>query len=471
MLSDLNMSVSGGVLLAVCLMVALGFEFANGFHDTANAVATVIYTNSLPPKVAVALSGCFNFAGVMLSSMLGGIAVALGIIKLLPVELLVSSGAGVGLAMVLALLCSAILWNVGTWYLGLPASSSHTLIGAIVGVGLAHSLTPGHTFGDGVNLAKVGEIGASLLVSPLFGFGAAFGLLWLVRRYTKNAALNEPPKGAAPPPKGTRSLLVFTSCAVSFAHGQNDGQKGVGLVMLILMGLAPAGFALQRDANGDSITGTVAVCQTLESTLTQHADAAGAKEAEKVKSELAKVRAHLNGKVRVADIAPGERFSVRQEILLADSGIEKLVKRGNLGLSGAEKDALAKDRKTLRKLTDYAPWWVMFAIALALGVGTLVGWKRIVVTIGEKIGRSHLTYAQGATAELVAASTIILASRFGLPVSTTHVLSSGVAGTMVAQKSGLNPDTVRKIAAAWLLTLPATILLSGGLFLLFRLFV
>jgi PiT family inorganic phosphate transporter len=465
-LFDPSLSTGRGLLLGFCILVALGFEFVNGFHDTANAVATVIYTNSLRPKVAVVLSGLFNFLGVIVSAALGGIAVAMGIVKLLPVELLVSSGAGAGLAMVLALLFSAILWNLGTWYFGIPASSSHTLIGAIIGVGLANSLTPGHVFGDGVNFTKASEIGLSLLISPIFGFGTAFLLLVLIRRYARNPALNRPPEGDQPPPRGTRSLLIFTSCAVSFAHGQNDGQKGVGLVMLILMGLVPAGFAL--NSNARDLHQALDAADRIEATLKSHADATGKAKAEEATQLLADIKRRLAGKSTVAEVPRDDRFPVRKDILLADKLIDGLVKEGHLGLSETEKKALAKDRKELRDITEYAPWWVMLAIALSLGIGTMVGWKRIVVTIGEKIGKSHLTYAQGASAELVAASTILLASRFGLPVSTTHVLSSGVAGTMVAQKSGLNPKTVRNIALAWVLTLPATILLAAGLFLLFR---
>ena len=470
-LVDASIGWGGAALLALCLFVALAFEFANGFHDTANAVATVIYTKSLGPRRAVLLSGLFNFAGVMLSSAIGGIAVALGIVKLLPLELLVSHSSGSAVAMVLALLVAAILWNVGTWYFGLPASSSHTLIGAIIGVGLAHSLTAGHHFGEGVNFSKATEIGVSLLVSPLFGFGCAFGLLWLVRRYAKNPALNTPPTGDAPPPVGTRSLLIATSSAVSFAHGMNDGQKGVGLIMLILMGLSPATYALRADAHADALGKTVAACERLERTIDAHADASGAKHAEAVKEQLEAIRGRLAGKASVSDIPASERFAVRESILKADAGIDKLVKAGELGLSDEQKNDLATDRKALRSLTDYAPYGVMLAVALALGVGTTVGWRRVVVTIGEKIGKAHLTYAQGASAELVAASTILLASRFGLPVSTTHVLSSGIAGTMVAQKSGLNTSTVRNIALAWVLTLPVSMLLSGALFLLFRAFV
>ena len=466
-----SLSTGGVVLLVVCLVVALAFECANGFHDTANAVATVIYTHSLKPTFAVVLSGLFNFAGVVFSAALGGIAVAMGIVKLLPVELLVSSGAGAGMAMVLALLIGAIIWNFGTWYLGLPASSSHTLIGAILGVGLANSLTAGHVFGDGVNLSKVGETGSALLFSPILGFAASAALLWLVRRYALNPSLNEPPPGDAPPPKGTRSLLVFTSCAVSFAHGQNDGQKGVGLVMLILMGLLPANFALNHDASGAALGRSVAALQRIEATLNAHGDVAGAAEVEKTEHELADIHARLGAHRTVAEIPNSDRFPIRRDILLADKNVGELVKNGHLALTDADKKQLEKDRKELRSLTEYAPLWVMLLIAFALGIGTMVGWKRIVVTIGERIGKSHLTYAQGASAEIIAASTILLASRWGLPVSTTHVLSSGVAGTMVAQGSGLNTTTVRNIVLAWVLTLPAAMVISGGLFLLFRLFV
>ncbi|MDX2010356.1 MAG: inorganic phosphate transporter [Myxococcaceae bacterium] len=463
-LFDHSLSTGSTVLLFVCLLVALGFEFVNGFHDTANAVATVIYTNSLKPRVAVVLSGLFNFSGVFA----GGIGVAMGIIKLLPVELLVSSGPGAGLAMVLALLVAAIGWNLGTWYFGLPSSSSHTLIGSILGVGLANSLTAGHVFGDGVNWSKAQEIGLSLLVSPLVGFGSAFALFALIRRYTKNPALLEAPKGEAPPPPGTRAILIGTCSAVSFAHGSNDGQKGVGLVMLILMGLLPANFALRPDADGAAVERTRAAAQALIESMKAHGDEQGQQEIAKATSELDDLIRRLGAAGSVSALDKDARFPVRQDILLADRSLSLLLERGHLGLTPEERKALDQHRKDLRSLTEYAPSWVLVAIALALGIGTMVGWKRIVVTVGEKIGKSHLTYAQGMSAELVAATAIGLASVSGLPVSTTHVLSSGIAGTMVAHRSGLNASTVRSIALAWLLTLPVSMLLSGALYLGFR---
>jgi PiT family inorganic phosphate transporter len=176
------------ILLFVALLIALGFEFVNGFHDTANAVATVIYTHSLPANVAVVWSGTFNFLGVLLSSG----AVAFGIISLLPVELILQVGSGAGFAMVFALLIAAIIWNLGTWYLGLPASSSHTLIGSIIGVGVANALMNGQDGTSGVDWTKATEIAYALLLSPVFGFGMAailfLSLKFLVRKCRSRTA-------------------------------------------------------------------------------------------------------------------------------------------------------------------------------------------------------------------------------------------------------------------------------------------
>lgn len=455
-----GLSTGSAILLGLCVLVALGFEFVNGFHDTANAVATVIYTNTLKPRVAVTLSGLCNFAGVFV----GGIAVAMGIIKLLPVELLVEQGAGAGLAMVLALLLSAMMWNLLTWYFGLPASSSHTLIGAILGVGLANSVMAGHGFGHGVNWHKAKEIGLSLLVSPALGFTLAAGLFLVIKRLAKDERLFQPPPPDRPPPAGTRALLVATCSGVSFAHGSNDGQKGVGLVMLILMGLLPARYAINLDASKAELDEARAAAVRVAETVRRHADTAGATKAGVALDRLAALGSSWERLDRAADLPAGERFELRRKLLLADGAVEDLVRAGGLGLTPAEDAALEQDRKRMRALTDYAPSWVLIAIALALGCGTMIGWQRIVVTVGEKIGKAHLSYAQGASAELVAMSTIGLAAWLGLPVSTTHVLSSGIAGTMVSQGAGVQGSTVTKIALAWVLTLPAAILLSALLY-------
>jgi PiT family inorganic phosphate transporter len=401
------------VLLIVALLIACGFEFVNGFHDTANAVATVIYTRSLRPWTAVVLSGTLNLLGVYL----GGIAVAMSIIKLLPVELLAASGAGAGLAMVLSLLVAAILWNLGTWWLGLPASSSHTLIGAIVGVGLANSLMPGHVFGSGVNWHKVQEIGMSLLVSPIFGLGAAALLLFLARNWLlKSPLLHQPADPDKRPPLWIRAILTTTCGGVSLAHGSNDGQKGVGLVMLILIGLLPADFALNASLSKAQLSDTVAIAERLETNtrdafgaesgkLASNVDVAAPKTpAGDVLADLAEIRAALNHRDSVRDIPADARFGVRTRIMHVDTQLAALEKTKSL--PPAQLAALQKDRSALRASIDYAPGWVIGLIALSLGVGTMIGWKRIVVTVGEKIGKTHLTYAQGASAEIVAMTTI-----------------------------------------------------------------
>ena len=452
-------SLGGGtlVLLILSLLIAFGFEFVNGFHDTANAVATVIYTKSLRPWTAVILSGICNFLGVFI----GGIAVAMAIINLLPVELLLSGGSGEGLAMLLALLLAAILWNLGTWYFGLPASSSHTLIGAIVGVGLANSMLPGHAFGSGVNWGKAMDVGLALLVSPLVGFALAAGLLLISKKLISDQRLYRPPVGTQPPPLWIRSVLIGGCTGVSFAHGSNDGQKGVGLVMLILMGFAPAAFALNLQVAAPAIEQANRALATAEQSLDAVSDKQAVRE---LRGEVGELATALHGKQDLRSIPAEERWQVRRDVLLIDSALKKIEKTAEPAAAKQLKQA----REDLRGLTDYAPSWVLFCVALSLGIGTMVGWKRIVVTVGEKIGKEGLTYAQGASAQLVAMSTIGLSAGLGLPVSTTHVLSSGIAGTMVAQRAGLQMSTISKILSAWVLTLPASMVLAGVLFLVFR---
>lgn len=472
---DSGIEIGRLVLLVAALLLIFGFEFVNGFHDTANAVATVIYTRSLKPWPAVVLSGICNFAGVYL----GGIAVAMAIIKLLPVELMAASGSGAGLAMMLAILIAAIIWNIATWYFGLPASSSHTLIGAIVGVGLANSLRPGHVFGSGVNWHKVQEIGFSLVASPLFGLLLAGALLLGLSKVLRSKVLFEPARTDKLPPWWVRLTLIGTCSGVSFAHGANDGQKGVGLVLLLLVGVLPLDFALNRSLDAERAERCKAAIEEIQKTVgaayggqtERRATAGSAPVAEsaisQVLGDLAWVKSAIGERQSVIAIEPKQRWEMRTRILRIDNNLSLLAKQQPDALAAADAAQLEHNRAELRDLVDYAPFWVLLGVALALGCGTMIGWKRIVVTVGEKIGKTHMSYAQGASAEIVAAGTIGATAYFGLPVSTTHVLSSGVAGTMLAGRSGLQGSTVRNIALAWLLTLPAAVLLSGALFLSF----
>jgi PiT family inorganic phosphate transporter len=470
------------LLLFVALLIALGFEFVNGFHDTANAVATVIYTNSLPANVAVVWSGFFNFLGVLLSTG----AVAFGIVSLLPVELILQVGSSSGYAMVFSLLLAAIAWNLATWFFGIPSSSSHTLIGSIIGVGVANAMMHGRSGTAGVDWTKATDIGKALLLSPLIGFGVAALLFLAAKLLVRNKALYSEPTPGVPPPLWIRALLVFTCTGVSFAHGSNDGQKGMGLIMLILIGTVPTAYALNRavppaytaqfetastgaagalaphGASGGPVVSPAAARVSVTRYIAEKTIAPDTVPA--VAVLITDINQQVQGYGSLARIPSSAVGNVRNDMYLASEGLKRIAKEPSLHLAAPEKKALDTYRGALEKGTRFIPTWVKVAVAFALGLGTMVGWKRIVITVGEKIGKTHMTYAQGASAELVAMGTIFAADHLGLPVSTTHVLSSGVAGTMAANGSGLQMSTLRNMLAAWVLTLPVSILLAGGLY-------
>ncbi|MBX6359033.1 inorganic phosphate transporter [Pseudacidobacterium ailaaui] len=474
------------VLLGVALLIALGFEFVNGFHDTANAVATVIYTHSLEPHVAVVWSGMWNLIGVLTSS--GG--VAFSILSLLPVELILQVGRGAGFAMVFALLIAAILWNLGTWALGLPASSSHTLIGSIIGVGIANQLMNGRNGTSGVDWAQVSNVFRVLLISPLVGFVGAALLLLVLKFVIKDKALYESPKGDAPPPFWIRALLILTCTGVSFGHGSNDGQKGMGLIMLILIGVVPTAYALNHAVGFNQVQDFAAVSDQAASVLGHYVspDAvmgdARTDLTEYIRTKEYTANTPLAARQLAIDIShevelyktlarvpANQQQNVRNDMYVESEALRLMAKSGQPNFTAQESAIINNYKKHLDTSTKFIPSWVKVAVALALGLGTMVGWKRIVVTVGEKIGKEHLTYAQGASAEIIAAATIIAADQFKMPVSTTHVLSSGVAGTMMANGSGLQLSTIRNIALAWVFTLPAAALLAGCLFWALRQFI
>jgi phosphate/sulfate permease len=567
------------LLLITALIIALGFEFVNGFHDTANAVATVIYTHSLDPNIAVVWSGLCNLTGVLLSSG----AVAFSIITLLPVELILQVSSGAGFAMVFALLIAAIIWNLSTWWLGLPASSSHTMVGSIIGVGIANQLMSASTGTSGVDWEQATKVFKVLLISPVVGFACAALLLllskvFILTKWARSGAIHfdanhkkplwavptiaitgfcgyyilnfvaplilglfgtlgaplwppvtafeawqypfgmiivmllvgivglfavalfakivienaevlfTAPQGNTPPPWPIRALLVFTCSGVSFAHGSNDGQKGMGLIMLILIGTVPTAYALNHTVTGHDIQTFIAASEQAGQILAAHADKNGvlgddarAEVTDYIRTKqirpdtilaLRELVKDVEGNVALykeyKSVPANQQANVRNDMYVASEAIRLMEKNNNPAFTPAETKGLTAYKGTIDKATKFIPVWVKVAVALALGMGTMVGWKRIVVTVGEKIGKEHLTYAQGACAELVAMCTITAADTYGLPVSTTHVLSSGVAGTMAANGSGLQLSTIRNIAMAWVLTLPAAALLSGLLFWGFR---
>lgn len=476
------LSITALILLATALLIALGFEFVNGFHDTANAVATVIYTNALPAPVAVIWAGFCNFLGVMVASG----AVAYGIIALLPVELIMNVSSGAGFAMVFAMLLAAIMWNLGTWFFGIPASSSHTLIGSILGVGIMnYALHYGTGGASGIDMEQVLKVGKALLFSPLIGFAFACVVFLLVKKiFKKHLELFQPPVGTTPPPPIIRAILIFTCTGVSFAHGSNDGQKGMGLIMLILIGLVPLAYSLNKQLDQQHLQSFQSLSAQSALILNQNQQPSLSDvEARDVLTKYIQTK-ELNANVvpalasltydlgyeiqQYGDVKkiPEQKVSeIRNDMYLSNTAFKRLDKAKALPeMSETQAQTVKSYRKNLDAFLQYIPTWVKVAVALALGLGTMVGWKRIVVTVGEKIGKHHMTYGQGMSAELVAMSTIAAADGLGMPVSTTHVLNSAVAGTMVANKSGLNFATVRSILSAWVLTLPATILLSGALY-------
>jgi PiT family inorganic phosphate transporter len=476
-------SLSLGLFLLLAVGLALGFEVINGFHDTANAVATVIYTHTLPAVPAVVWSGIWNLVGVLVSSGM----VAYAVLGLLPVDLVLDAGSGTALAMVFSLLVSAIVWNLGTWWVGLPASSSHSLVGAILGVGLGNALmTGGRLGGSGVNWGKAAEVGVALLVSPLAGFLGGALLLTLAKRLVRRPELYRAPAPGRPPPLWIRVLLVLTCTGVSFAHGSNDGQKGMGLIMLVLVGILPGRYALRMDTEPAAIRQVAAAIRPAVQVLERRAGG-GQVSRTRAGAELARylgyggrlgpetwpalavqarsLQDRLDGLRSFADLGAQDRGRLREEAWLVLETIRKLDRTGLL-LGPGDREVLRTCAGRLADSIQFIPVWVKVAVAAALALGTMVGWKRIVVTVGEKIGQEHLSYAQGAAAELVAMTTIGAADLLGFPVSTTHVLSSGVAGTMMANRSGLRAGTVRSMLLAWLLTLPVCVFLGASTFAL-----
>jgi phosphate/sulfate permease len=439
-------------LLFLAFALALAFEAVNGCHDTSNAVATIIYTRSMKAPVAVVWSGTWNFLGVLL----GGTAVAFAFVHLLPVSLLASLDTRMKVALILSPLLAALVWNVATWLKGLPVSSSHSLVGALLGVGVADIWFVDRLHGGVLDWRAIGTVGLALLISPLLGFALSFLLYRIVARISRDPRLHDLEPGQVPP-LWLRAILTVTCAGVSFTHGSNDGQKTIGLFMLILMALAPAIFAVDVRLGAPELARAAEAAGRLEAHLRQRgADETTTTAARRLSEALSRART-------IADVPSADRSQLRSDILLVTG-------KATAATTDADRKEVGAWARSVLRVTEHVPDWVMLVSAICLSIGTMVGWKRIVMTVGEKIGKTDLSPAQGGSAEAVAMATISLADFGGMPVSTTHVLSSGVAGTMVARRSGLQPATVRSIALAWIFTLPTTMVLSALFFYVLTLF-
>ncbi|MFK8256310.1 inorganic phosphate transporter PitA [Erwinia sp. AnSW2-5] len=480
-----------GLLLVLALLFVLIYEAINGFHDTANAVATVIYTRAMRSQLAVVMAGVFNFFGVLL----GGLSVAYAIVHLLPTDLLLNVGSAHGLAMVFSMLLAAIIWNLGTWYFGLPASSSHTLIGAIIGIGLTNALLTGTSVVDALNIPKMIGIFMSLIISPIVGLVVAGGLVFILRRFWSGnkkrqrihmtPAEREKIDGKKKPPFWTRIALIVSAIGVSYSHGANDGQKGIGLIMLVLIGVAPAGFVVNMNSSGYDITRTRDAVNHLEQYYQQHATSlthiiemsppalptpeevpSGPEEfhcdAARALPAIHRAQGLLNNLSSYDALSVEQRGQLRRLLMCISDTAEKAAKLPET--QPDDKRFLNKLKGDLLNTIEYAPVWIILAVALALSLGTMIGWRRVATTIGEKIGKKGMTYAQGMSAQMTAAVSIGVASYTGMPVSTTHVLSSSVAGTMLVDGGGVQGRTIKNILLAWVFTLPVSIVLSGSLY-------
>lgn len=469
-------------LLLLSLGLALFYEMINGFHDTANAVAMIIYTNSMGAKYSVIMSGIMNFLGVIA----GGIGVAYVIVHLLPLDIIVATNQGATLVMIYSLLISAVIWNFGTWFFGLPVSSSHSLIGSIIGVSATFGVMHGFELSQSVNWKVVYGILTALALSPIIGFGFAFFLMKAIRKVVHNPKFFKSPDVEVKrkrPNFWMRLGIIATGAGVSFAHGSNDGQKGIGLIMIILIGILPSYYALDMKSHEYTIKQTRDSAANLakfyaenNETLTKLVSDKHLISALKIKNTIAEcnvnqeyettalIASKLSGIKSYSELSPKDRWSIHTAILCSDNFFTQ-VEKTYATIDKDKSDYIAVQRKPMISATQYVPYWVIIAVAFAISIGTIIGYKRIVLTIGEKIGSQPINYMQGTIAQAMSMVTILLANFAHAPVSTTHIVSSAVAGTMVADpEGGVQKSTITNILLSWLFTLPVTALLSSAIY-------
>jgi len=469
-------------LLLLALAIALFYEMINGFHDTANAIAMIIYTNSLKAKYAVVMSGIMNFFGVIL----GGIGVAYAVVHMLPLDIMVASNQNATLVMIFSVLVSAVIWNLGTWYFGIPSSSSHALIGSLVGVGAVFGVMQGFDLSQSLNWSAVYKVLTGLAVAPIVGFAFAYLLMKLMRKIFRHPKFYKTPANETKrkrPNFWMRVGIIATGAGVSFAHGANDGQKGMGLIMIILMGIIPAYYSLDmssqeykikqiRDSalnlsnfyaqNNISLTKLIEDKQLKSALKTKNTISEC--NVNQVQSTITDIATKLNGVKSYKELSETDRWSLHNGILCSDNFFEQ-VEKTYAKKEKDKSDYISTQRKSLVSATEYVPMWVIIAVALALSIGTMIGYKRIVKTIGEKIGSQPINYMQGTVAQGMAMVTILAANFWHAPVSTTHIVSSAVAGSMVAEPNGgIQKSTVQSILLSWIFTLPVTAILSAGIY-------
>lgn len=452
-------------MLVVCLVMVLAFEASNGFHDSSNAVATVIYTRSLEPVQAVVLSGLMNLVGVLV----GGISVAYALVEILPPDVLTPPDGAPAVPMLVSIFASALFWNVLTWAFAVPNSSSHCIIGALIGVACADALIHSRNVGRSVDWQQIATVLKGLAVSPLLGFLIAGGLYLALRLVVRHGHLLVPPGQGERPIWWLRALLVTTCTTVSFAHGTNDGQKSIGLIMLTIIGLLPATYALNPNAAPQlsALPSHAAQAQPLIAAYgndQKNRAVAAAQALEHAEPQLAREVAELHARGPARDGERVTRSKLRGDVYDVAAQLKYVSERRDVP-DGARHEASTLV-SSVSQPVEYAPWWVRVLSAICLGAGTMVGYRRVVRTLGERLGRQQMTPGQGACAELVGSLLIGTAGFTGLPVSTTHIITSGIAGTMAASGQGVRGGMITRIVLTWVVTLPVTAALSGVLFYL-----
>ncbi|TSA03883.1 MAG: anion permease [Methylococcus sp.] len=459
------------ITLAITFFLILFQEAVNGFHDVANAIATVIYSRAMSPRSSVLMAAVFNFIGVLF----GGTAVAFSMVYLLPTNMVTGINTMNEVSLFMAMIFTAVVWNFGTWWLGIPNSTTHAYIGSIIGISMADAFLMGQPVADQINWGQGEKILMALIVSPIVGFLLGVIVLKIITWVAHDKGLYEPSKDDHRPSAAIRGILIAGAAGVSLLHGSNDGQKSIGLMMVALFGLFPAAYGLDPDRLApEDYQHLVTVVQQVEdvrqatAVLSSESEGKASSEATPAVKELLN---HLSLKQSGLQLSDDEAIKVRKEILAVHRQVAKQLKapETRAKLSQEQLTTLEGAHKELASFVEYVPIWVMVLSAMALGGGTLIGYKKIVTTLGEKIGSSKMNPAQGTAAQASAVMSIALADFGGLPVSTTHVLSSAVVGTVVGtQGQQVNQKTIASIALTWVTTLPGTLLLSFAMGIVFN---
>lgn len=451
-----------GIMLIVVFLLIVFQEAINGFHDAANAIATVIYSNALTPGQSVVLAAFFNFLGVLM----GGTTVAFSLVYLMPENIVAGVNTQGEAALFAGMIVAAVVWNFGTWWLGIPNSTTHAYIGSIIGIAMADAFLYGDSMVDQINWHQGEKIMIALIVSPIVGFILGYILLKLIRLVAKDGELYRPVEEGEKPSKGIRGVLIAGAAGVSLMHGSNDGQKSIGLMMIILFGLFPAAYGLDPARLGANDY------QQMQQTVAQVQDIAKKLDDPELIESTASLLNRLDNDPYQVGGTDDNAIDTRKRILGTHAGITAVLKKQDLTdkVSDQEIQQLEYAHTLMRDFVEHVPFWIILLSAIALGGGTAIGYRRIVTTLGEKMGSSRMNPAQGTAAQISAVLSIGMADAGGLPVSTTHVLSSSVIGSVSATPhQRINTNTLARIALTWVTTLPGTVILSFALGIAFHL--